>query len=82
MHDLACRAVIGIQKELPLLINTLNNKGSLVKKSHKTTGKIWTSKDWRPEHLRLIYHYYNDKIVDMALDGVIKGRIPNLYRQF
>lgn len=82
VHDLACRAVVGIAKELPELINLLEIKGELKKHGHKTTGRLWTGKDWRPDHLRLIYEFYNDKIVDLVLDGKIKGKIPKLYRQF
>lgn len=82
VHDLACRAVIGIADELPKVIGLFEKNGKIDKYSHKTTGRIWTSKDWRPDHLRLIYEFYNDKIVDLVLDGKIKGKIPKLYRQF
>ena len=82
IHDLACRAVLGISKEIPELMNVLNNKGKLEKHKHKTTGRIWTSKDWRPDHLRPVYEFYNDKIVDLVLDGKIKRREPKLHRQF
>ncbi len=82
LHDLACRAVLGLEEELPDLFNVLNNKGKLEKHQHKTTGKIWTSENWRPEHLKVIYEYHNDKIVDMTLAGEIVGREPVLYRQF
>jgi folate-dependent phosphoribosylglycinamide formyltransferase PurN len=82
IHDLACRAVVGIAKELPELISLLEVKGKLKKHGHKTTGRIWTGKDWRPDHLRIIYEFYNDKIVDLVLEGKIKGKTPRLYRQF
>jgi len=82
IHDLACRAVSGIQNELPILLNLLNNAGCLKTHKHKTTGKIWNAKDWRPEHLRLIYTLYDDKIVDMVLRGELTGRMPKLHRQF
>ena len=82
LHDLACRTVIGMQNELPILLNLFNNKGEFKKFKHKTTGKIWTAKNWRPEHLKLIYDCYDDKIVDAVINGEIKGRIPKLFRQF
>jgi folate-dependent phosphoribosylglycinamide formyltransferase PurN len=82
VHDIACRAVIGIADELPKVISLFKKNGKIKKYSHKTTGRIWTSNDWRPDHLRLIYEFYNDKIVDLVLDGKIKGKMPKLYRQF
>lgn len=82
LHDLACRAVSGIARELPTLISLLDKHGTPEKISHKTTGRIWTSKDWRPDHLRTIYQLYNDSIVDRVLDGSLQGKIPKLFRQF
>lgn len=82
VHDIACRAVLGIAKELPLVIEKFKRDGALKKYTHKTSGKIWTSQDWRPEHLTLIYEFFDDKIVDYALEGKIRGRVPKLYRQF
>ena len=35
-------------------------------------------KDWRPEHLRLIYEVHADAIIDKVIDGHIQGREPNL----
>lgn len=83
VHDLACRAVLKIGEELPSLISLLHESSMpLVKKRHKTGGKLWLVNDWRPEHLQLIYEIYEDKIVDHYLDGVFLNRSPNLVRQF
>lgn len=82
LHDLACRAVLGIKKELPKLINLLDRQGSLEKHANKTNGKLWLGRDWRPDHLRVIYELYEDRIVDHVLEGRISGRDPVLFRQF
>lgn len=82
IHDISCRAVLGIAKELPIVIRKFETDGFLKKYTHKTSGKIWLSQDWRIEHLRLIYEFFNDDIVDYVLKGKIKGKIPKLYRQF
>ena len=50
---LSCRAVEKIGIELVELIKMLFEGKTIVKKSHKTSGKLWIGKDWRPEHLRL-----------------------------
>ena len=39
-------------------------------------------KDWRPEHLRMIYEYNNDNIVDLVFKGKITGKTPKIIRQF
>lgn len=83
IHDLACRAVAGLVDEMPKLVEKLAAKQEIPKHAHKTTGKIWTTKDWKPENLRLVYELYDDKIVDRALDGAFEGgRQPRLHRQF
>ena len=82
LHDLSCRAVFGIGKELPKILSLMQTKGKLKKCPQNTSGRLWTSKDWKPEYLRLIYELYDDKIVDLALDGEIQTKHPKLYRQF
>lgn len=82
LHMLAARAVLKLGEELPKLINLLKEKGSLKKKAHATSGMLWPSSKWRPEHLHQIYTHYNDRVVDAYLDGSITGKAPKLYRQF
>jgi len=82
LHQLAARSVTKIAEELPMLID-LMAKGQVIKKtSHNTAGKLWLGQDWRPEHLKLIYQVYNDKIVDLYLDGEFSQSKPILVRQF
>lgn len=82
LHDLACRAVMKMGDELPTVIAKLNELGSVPKKKHATSGKLWRVADWRPEHLHLIYEVYGDKIVDRYLDGEFENKEPKLHRQF
>jgi folate-dependent phosphoribosylglycinamide formyltransferase PurN len=82
LHQLAARSVTKIADELPRLI-ALMEKGAKIKKTpHKTAGKLWLGNNWRPEHLKLIYDVYNDKIVDLYLDGEFAQSKPILVRQF
>ncbi|WP_262692107.1 formyltransferase family protein [Kordiimonas aestuarii] len=81
LHDLAARAVLKLAKELPDLIEKLARGEKIKKHAHKTTGKLWPSRDWRPEHLHTIYTVYNDRIVDHYLDGAFEKRAPKLHRQ-
>ena len=80
LHDLAARAVMSLACEAPrLLLATAN-----LRPPHRqgTTGRIWRSTDWRPEHLHLIYDFYQDRIVDRCLDGEFNQAEPKLFRQF
>jgi len=82
LHQLAARSVIKIAKELPMLIELMASGKNIEKVPHKTAGKLWLGHDWRPEHLKLIYQVYNDKIVDLYLDGEFSQSEPELVRQF
>tara|TARA_X000000950_G_C13917198_1_gene661597 strand:+ start:2100 stop:2909 length:810 start_codon:yes stop_codon:yes gene_type:complete len=82
LHDLACRSIEKVGKELIFLLQMLIEGKPINKKAHKTSGKLWIEKDWRPEHLKLIYKFYNDQIVDKYLDGEFTKEKPNLHRQF
>lgn len=79
LHELAGRAVREYSDALPSLLKHCIQENFLPNGiEQKTTGKIWTSIDWRPEHLVSVYRTYEDRIVDMVVDGEIKGREPKL----
>ena len=79
VHMLAGRTVKNYVDELSELLPGVLNRAVLPEgETQKSTGKLWTSSDWRPEHLHSVYDHYEDRIVDMALDGKIEGRMPNL----
>lgn len=84
LHQLAARAVLKIGDELPQLVGMLYEQGanSITKLAHTTTGKLWLGSQWRPEHLKLIYQFYNDDIVDHYLDGKFGKSELKLHRQF
>lgn len=82
LHRLAARAVEEIAKELPTLIDRLMSGVEIRTKKHNTSGKLWSSKDWSPHHLNLIYKFYEDKIVDYYLAGNFKQKEPEVFRQF
>ncbi len=82
VHALACRAVAKLGEELPVLLKKLADGEPIEKKQHTTSGKLWPGRDWRPEHLHLIYTVYKDRIVDHYLDGKFDHHTPKLHRQF
>ena len=80
IHDLACRAVIELGRELPELVVGGVQGTFRPPVVQRTTGRIWRTADWRPEHLHLIYDVYGDRIVDAYLDGEFMKRDPKLVR--
>lgn len=82
LHDLAAKCVKLLGEELPILINKLASGTPIEKRSHRTQGMLWTESQWRPEHLRMIYQYHDDNIVDQYLDGKFHQKSPVCHRQF
>lgn len=82
IHQLAARAVDKIASELDQLIAMAERQQLSPPRAHKNDGKLWMGNDWRPEHLRVVYELYQDKIVDHYLDGEFTMFEPELIRQF
>jgi folate-dependent phosphoribosylglycinamide formyltransferase PurN len=76
IHDIACRAIVAIGDDLPRILAGMDAGQQVVPTAQRTHGRLWRSSDWRPEHLRLIYETYDDRIVDAELDGAFTGRQP------
>ena len=48
--------------------------------SLRNKGKLFLKSDWKPEMLKVIYDYFDDKIVDLYLDKKIKCSKPKLIK--
>lgn len=81
LHELACRAVTALGRDLPGLIAKRESDISIESHPQRTSGRLWRGSDWRPEHLRLIYEVFSDRIVDCYLDGQFSQVEPLLHRQ-
>ena len=82
MHEVAAKSVFEAGRELGRVIQRIS-EGNIEGVAQKKTGKLFLVKDWRPEHLKLIYETYEDAIVDYYLDGKIGGESkPKLIRLF
>lgn len=83
MHEVACKAVIQTGEDLEIILNLMQNHQKFEGFAQRKNGKLFLIKDWRPEHLRLIYETYDDKIVDMYLNHEInRDNSPQLIRAF
>lgn len=78
LHRLAARAVLGYVQDLKMRIEQLDFDKLPQGQTQKYSGRVFRANEWRPEHLHLIYEVYEDKIVDLILDGQLTGRSPNL----
>lgn len=82
LHDVGCKTVLVSAQDICKLLEMRNGQNSWKRYKQKGTGKNFLSRDFRPEHLRLIYDLFNDKIVKEYLDGNILSNKMNFIKQF
>lgn len=82
LHELACRTVHEFGVELQGVLDIVESGELSQPERQSSTGKLWVSNDWRPEHLKVIYEQFDNEIVDLYLDGQLSQEEPNLMRQF
>lgn len=80
IHDTACRAVMQAAEDLIPILGALQRGEPVETVPQKSSGKLFTSADWKPHHLRLIYNHFNNDIVDRFLDGEFGRQDPPLVR--
>lgn len=68
IHQLACRTVEHFGEELSRVVSLAAADELSPPVEQEETGKLWTSDDWRPEHLLVVYDAFDNEIVDMYLD--------------
>jgi methionyl-tRNA formyltransferase len=82
IHELAARAVINYGDSLPRIMESISKNGFPIGVKQTFSGRVYRNSDWRPEHLKLIYERFDDKIVDLVLSGELEGRVPTLISAF
>lgn len=78
MHEVACKAVKKVAEDLCAILKKMDEGARLVCHKQKSAGKLFLGSDWTPQTLRVIYELYDDKIVDMYLDGELDRSEPEL----
>jgi hypothetical protein len=81
LHDVACKAVIQVAEDLKRLLFSMPFS-ELTYHKQRTAGKLYTSQDWQPQHLRVVYNLFNNDIVDHYLDGKLPCIKPTLIDAF
>ncbi|MEK4513064.1 methionyl-tRNA formyltransferase [Paenibacillus anaericanus] len=82
IHDVACKAVKQVSLDLVAILQKISLGEEIVETLQKSSGKLFTSADWEPHHLRVIYELFNNDIVDHYLDGKLGHSQPPLIRAF
>ena len=82
LHQLSSRSLKKGFESVVELLKKYKSNGHLSSVRQKTNGKLWLKRDWKPEHLIIIYEKFNDKIVDMYLSKEIDQEIPKIYDNF
>ncbi len=80
MHEVACKAVVCAADDCYNVFRCIDQYGKPEGIKQKGNGKLFLGRDWRPEHLQVIYDLYDDKIVDMYLNGALRPKEPNLIK--
>ena len=77
IHDVSCKAQLKSFKESLKIINLIKKKKI---KEHKLNlnGKLFLKKDFKPEHLRIVYNLYKDDIVKYYLQNKIHKTKPKV----
>lgn len=78
LHMVAGRTVKFYTQKLASFLQQLDYHNLPQGIVQKSSGKVWLYSDWRHEHLRLIYDFYEDNIVNLTISGELKGRKPKL----
>lgn len=82
IHDVGAKTVVASTQALLELLKLHQEKGKWNAYPQKATGKNFLQKDFRPEHLRVIYDLYDNKLVQEYLAGTLTKKAPKLIRQF
>ena len=78
MHEVACKAVMKVAEDICSIMEKLDDGAKLICEKQKSSGKLFLGRDWTPQTLRVIYELFEDRIVDMFLDGELERVEPKL----
>ncbi|HIW34775.1 MAG TPA: methionyl-tRNA formyltransferase [Candidatus Paenibacillus intestinavium] len=81
IHDVANRAVMQVAEDLKNILSTFE-LSELTYSKQKSSGKLYVTTDWQPQHLRVVYQLFDNDIVDQFLDGKLPHVQPSLVNVF
>tara|TARA_B100001063_G_C16750798_1_gene550189 strand:+ start:750 stop:1562 length:813 start_codon:yes stop_codon:yes gene_type:complete len=83
IHDNACRVIKDFCDKLPLLLEKkILSKTKIKSMPQKSSGKIWTKKNWSPLNLKIIYELFDDKINKFCLKNrkIVNPKVINFLK--
>ncbi len=85
MHEVSCKAVVEALNDLEIVTNYIykrinNNIKPKKDPSLRNKGRLFKNVDWKPEMLKIIYDFFDDKIVDLYLKKQISCPKPKLIK--
>ncbi len=82
IHDVGAKVVLIAAEALCKLVIALVEEKEIKSIQQRRTGKLWLEKDFKPEHLRVIYNDYDNDVVKAYLRNEIQGTTPILHKGF
>ncbi|MDC0179605.1 formyltransferase family protein [Candidatus Pelagibacter sp.] len=82
IHTVACKVVIKATNDMIKIIKSHKKKKNWKFFKQKVSGKVFTTKDFHPSHLEIIYSLYKNRIVKKYLDGKLSKKKPKLVNFF
>ena len=78
IHEVSCRVVQQSAEDVKKIIEVLESGKQLVLHKQTSSGKNFLTRDFIPQHLRVIYDLYDDALVDAYLDAKITPKDPEV----
>ena len=82
IHDVGVRTVQQSKNDLIKLMEIFQNNKKLKFHSQKNSGRLYLTKDFQAEHLKIIYQLFDNNIIDYYLNGNLNQTKPRLINAF
>ncbi len=76
IHDVSCKVVLRSSEDMITLFQEREKRGYFTQEEQRSSGRLYMGKDFKPEHLRVIYDLFNNKMVDAYLNGELDREKP------
>ncbi len=78
IHEVSCRVVQQSSEDVKKIIAVMESDQDLKLHKQTSSGKNFLTRDFMPQHLRVIYDLYDDALVDAYLEGKIEPKDPEV----
>ena len=78
IHDVGAATVLQGAIDIKSAVEKLVNKSTLQFTAQRTHGRLFLTRDFEPQHLRVNYDLFNDRMVDAYLNGELGEKKPKL----